>query len=59
VPFLIIKGSFRLCGQSAKGNPTGFQPDGDSMQFKPDKPKLLDQLEQIADKYRLTSIGLT
>ena len=59
MPFVTIKGSFHLCGQSAAGNPTGFQPDGDSMQFKPDKPKLLDRLERTADAYRLTSIGST
>ena len=29
------------------------------MQFKPDKPKLLDRLERTADAYRLTSIGST
>ena len=56
MPFVTVKGSFHLCGQSAAGNPTGFQPDGDSMQFKPDKPKLLDRLERTADAYRLTSI---
>ena len=59
MPFVTIKGSFHLCGQSAAGNPTGFQPDGDSMQFKPDQPKLLDRLERTADAYRLTSIGST
>ena len=59
MPFTIIKGSFHLCGQSSKGNPTGFQPDGDSMQFKPDKPALLDQLEVIDKTPRLTSIGST
>ena len=59
MPFVTIKGSFHLCGQSAAGNPTGFQPDGDSMQFKPDEPQLLDRLERTADAYRLTSIGST
>jgi hypothetical protein len=59
MPFLIIKGSFHLVGESPRGNPTGFQPDGDSMQFKPDNPALLDQLERIDKPYRLTSIGST
>jgi hypothetical protein len=59
MPFVTIKGSFHLCGQSANGNPTGFQPDGDSMQFKPDDASLLDRLEKTADAYRLTSIGST
>jgi endonuclease YncB( thermonuclease family) len=59
MPFVTIKGSIHLCGQSAKGNPTGFQPDGDSTQFKPDDASLLDRLERTADAYRLTSIGST
>jgi endonuclease YncB( thermonuclease family) len=59
MPFVTIEGSFHLCGQSAAGNPTGFQPDGDSMQFKPDDVSLLDRLERTADAYRLTSIGST
>ena len=59
MPFLIIKGSFHLCGLSRQGKPSGFQPDGDSMQFKPDQPTLLDRLERVADAYRLTSIGST
>jgi endonuclease YncB( thermonuclease family) len=59
MPFLVIRGSFHLCGKSAAGNPTGFQPDGDSMQFKPHTPSLLDRLEKIDKPYRLTSIGST
>lgn len=59
MPFLIIRGSFHLCGKSPKGNATGFQPDGDSMQFAPDDKALLDRLERTADPYRLTSIGST
>jgi hypothetical protein len=59
MPFLIIKGSFHLVGKSRQGNPSGFQPDGDSMQFQPDKPTLLDQLERVDQPYRLTSIGST
>jgi hypothetical protein len=59
MPFLIIRGSFHLIGKTAQGNPSGFQPDGDSMQFKPDNAALLNRLEQIDDPYRLTSIGST
>jgi hypothetical protein len=59
MPFFIIKGSFRLTGKTAQGNPSGFQPDGDSMQFKPDDPTLLDRLERVDKPYRLTSIGST
>jgi hypothetical protein len=57
--FVTIKGSFHFCGESTAGNPTRFQPDGDSMQFKPDRPSPLDRLERTADTYRLTSIGST
>jgi hypothetical protein len=59
MPFFIIRGSFHLVGQTSKGAASGFQPDGDSMQFKPDDPSLLDRLDQIAQPYRLSSIGST
>src|SRR4051794_21416587 len=36
-----------------------FEPDGDSMQFKPDNAKLLDRLQKNGSAYRLTSIGST
>src|SRR5215471_8455182 len=59
VPFLVIKGSFHLVGQTGAGAASGFQPDGDSMQFKPDDPSLLDKLDRVDKTYRLTSIGST
>ncbi|HUK83543.1 MAG TPA: nuclease [Verrucomicrobiae bacterium] len=59
MPFTVIKGTFRLVSKTSTGKPTGFEPDGDSMQFKPDKPKLLDKLQKLASPYRLTSIGST
>jgi endonuclease YncB( thermonuclease family) len=57
MPFLVIKGSFRLVGKNKKGTPTGFQPDGDSIQFKPDDASLLDKLDQVGAPYTLTGIG--
>lgn len=57
MPFLVIEGTFHLCGRSPKGDPTGFEPDGDSCQFKPADPLLLEQLKRVGDPYRLTSIG--
>src|SRR5262249_3357101 len=57
--FLVLKGSFHLVGQTARGAPSGFQPDGDSMQFKPDDPSPLDKLDRADRPYRLTSIGST
>lgn len=59
MPFVLIQGTFHLCGQSRQGHPTGFQPDGDSMQFKPHDPDLLDRLQRTDKPYRLTSIGST
>jgi endonuclease YncB( thermonuclease family) len=59
MPFIVIQGTFHLVGRTQAGNPTGFQPDGDSIQFKPTNPQLLDQLDQPGRPYRLTSIGST
>lgn len=59
MPFTLIKGTFHLVGQQANGQPNGFQPDGDSIQFKPANPSLLDRLTQIKRPYRLSSIGST
>lgn len=59
MPFTLIKGTFHLQGQTKTGRPSGFEPDGDSMQFKPADPKLLDRLSVIASPVRLTSIGST
>ena len=33
MPFILIQGTFHLVGQTQAGNPTGFEPDGDSVQF--------------------------
>lgn len=33
-----------MVGQTRAGNPSGFEPDGDSVQFKPTDPGLLDRL---------------
>lgn len=57
--FLVIAGTFHLVGQTRAGKPSGFEPDGDSIQFKPDNPVLLDQLDRVGSPYRLTSIGST
>jgi endonuclease YncB( thermonuclease family) len=59
MPFITIKGSYRLINRTKNGNPTGFEPDGDSMQFRPDKPKLLDRLQRLMSPYRLTAIKST
>lgn len=57
MPFIVIRGTFHLLGQSGAGNPTGFEPDGDSMQFKPNDPGLLSKLTRLSQPFRLTKIG--
>lgn len=56
MPFIVIRGTFRLVGKNQQGVATGFQPDGDSIQFRPDNPKLLDQLRRRRLPYKLTGI---
>jgi hypothetical protein len=46
MPFILIQGTFHLVGHPQPRNPSGFEPDGDSVQFKPPNPALLDQLDQ-------------
>jgi hypothetical protein len=43
----------------AAGNPSGFEPDGDSVQFRPTDQSLLERLTKVGRPYRLTSIGST
>jgi hypothetical protein len=45
--------------RDARRRPTGFQPDGDSVHFKPANPTLLDRLKHVGRPYRLTAIGST
>ena len=57
MPFTLIKGTFHVVNTSSNGRQTGFQPDGDSLHFKPTNPLLLDRLEKIGRPYDLTNIG--
>jgi hypothetical protein len=59
MPFIVIQGTFHLVGRTQAGNPSGFEPDGDSIQFKPANPQLLDRLDQPGRPYRLTLIDST
>ena len=59
MPFFVIEGTYHLVGRSHAGDPSGFEPDGDSMQFKPTNPALLDELARTGSPARLTSIGST
>jgi endonuclease YncB( thermonuclease family) len=57
MPFIVIRGAFHLLNQTSSGNLTGFEPDGDSMQFKPANPSLLSKLTQLSQPFHLTKIG--
>ncbi|HEX2434191.1 MAG TPA: hypothetical protein VHI55_09625 [Gaiellaceae bacterium] len=59
MPFVLIQGTFHLANRTSTGVETGFEPDGDSIHFKPSKPTLLDRLEPVGSPYRLTNIGST
>jgi endonuclease YncB( thermonuclease family) len=59
MPFTVICGTFHLVGRGSNGKDSGFEPDGDSIQFRPADPGLLDRLERNGGPYRLTSIGST
>jgi endonuclease YncB( thermonuclease family) len=59
MPFTVIEGTFHLVGQTPAGRPSGFAPDGDSIQFRPTDPSLLDRLERVGFGYKLTAIGST
>jgi endonuclease YncB( thermonuclease family) len=59
MPFIVIQGTFHLVGRTQAGNASGFEPDGDSIQFKPTNPQLLDRLDQPGRPYRLTLIDST
>ena len=57
MPFTIIQGTFHLVNRTQNGNESGFEPDGDSIHFKPFNASLLDNLTQLQRPYRLTNIG--
>lgn len=57
MPFIVIRGTFHLINRTAGGVETGFEPDGDSIHFKPDNPALLDRLTRLRLPYKLTRIG--
>lgn len=59
MPFICIPGSFHLVGRTAGGKPSGLEPDGDSIHFRPDDPALLERLERQpgGQRFRLSAIG--
>ncbi len=59
MPFTLIAGTFHVVGRTKAGNPSGYEPDGDSMQFRPTTPALLSHLKRLDQPVRLTAIGST
>jgi endonuclease YncB( thermonuclease family) len=59
MPFTVISGTFRVVGKTPAGNPSGFEPDGDSVQFRPEDPALLERLPVLDQPVELTTIGST
>jgi hypothetical protein len=57
MPFLVIQGTFRLVNKTKTGKPTGFEPDGDSIHFKPNKPSLLNKLTVLTKPVQFSNIG--
>lgn len=57
MPFILIKGTFHLVNRAPGGKEVGFEPDGDSIHFKPANPSLLDRLTKIQRPYRLSTIS--
>ena len=57
MPFHVISGTYHLTNRSAAGAPSGFEPDGDSIHFRPAQPALLDRLTRLGRPYALTAIG--
>ena len=58
MPFILIQGTYHLVNRNPKtGKESGFEPDGDSIHFKPANPDLLNRLTQVGRPYKLTNIG--
>lgn len=55
--FIVIQGAYHLVNRTAAGRETGFEPDGDSIHFRPADRSQLDRLRRIRNPYRLTTIG--
>jgi endonuclease YncB( thermonuclease family) len=58
MPFILIQGTYHLVNRNPKtGKESGFEPDGDSIHFKPANPDLLKRLAQPGRPYKLSNIG--
>jgi endonuclease YncB( thermonuclease family) len=59
MPFTLITGTYHLVNRTGAGSEGGFEPDGDSLQFRPANPALLGRLDQPGKPFRLTEMGST
>jgi endonuclease YncB( thermonuclease family) len=57
MPFTVICGTYHLVNRNVRGRETGFEPDGDSIHFRPTRAELLARLTQIGRPFKLTEIG--
>lgn len=57
MPFFAIPGTFHLVNRTRAGAPSGFEPDGDSIHFKPANETSLRGLKQIGRPLDFTTIG--
>jgi endonuclease YncB( thermonuclease family) len=57
MPYLVIRGTFHVLSRTAGGTVSGFEPDGDSVQFKPSDAALLQRLTRLSQPVRPTAIG--
>jgi endonuclease YncB( thermonuclease family) len=56
-PYILIQGTYHLVNRTTAGRPTGFEPDGDSIHFKPARMATLDRLPIVVRPYELSKIG--
>ena len=57
MPFIAIPGTFHLVNKTVAGTPSGFEPDGDSIHFRPSNPAQLARLRVVGRPLKLTTIG--
>lgn len=57
MPFIAVAGTFHLVNRTVAGTPSGFEPDGDSIHFRPTDAALLQRLRVVGRPLAPTNIG--
>ena len=57
MPFVAIAGTYHLVNRTQAGRVQGFEPDGDSIRFKPADPALLGRLKRVGKPVAPNAIG--